>query len=200
MAADIEDYQPSSGRYLGEASTVINVADTLAAILVALGSLSVNIAPGDVEIGAVEMKNATTDDRASINASGQLFVKASDLETLLSSLATKLDTLQATTVSGNNTDAAIDANTDRNTAFEIVEVSLANDDWANVTFAQAVKSFELQHQALTTDFQFRKSADTEYLTIGAGNTKHFPVSGLTTVGQVKRTGAATIVISAIGYY
>jgi hypothetical protein len=94
----------------------------------------------------------------------------------------------------------IDLNTDRNTAFEIVEVSLANDDWANVTFAQAVKSFELQHQALTTDFQFRKSADTEYLTIGAGNTKHFPVSGLTTVGQVKRTGSATIVISAIGYY
>jgi hypothetical protein len=137
------------------------------------------ITTGDIEIGAVELKNATTDQRATINGSAELLVKDTTADGLL---------------------ATIDANTDRNTAFEIVEVSLANDDWANVTFAQAVKSFELQHQALTTDFQFRKSADTEYLTIGAGNTKHFPVSGLTTVGQVKRTGAATIVISAIGYY
>lgn len=33
------------------------------------------ITTGDIEIGAVELKNASTDDRASINASGELLVR-----------------------------------------------------------------------------------------------------------------------------
>lgn len=43
----------------------------------------ITLSAGDIEIGAVELKNGTTDQRATINASGELLVKETSLEALV---------------------------------------------------------------------------------------------------------------------
>ena len=68
----------ASGSYIG----------TSANPLIVTGSLSTVLATGDIQIGAVELKNATTDDRATINTGGYLYVSSSADARLLPSANT----------------------------------------------------------------------------------------------------------------
>ena len=73
MSNKIRTMYPESGRIVKEDGEMINVGDILEAVYdstnhVLKTSASVNI--GDVEIGAVELKDPTTDTRATIGTNG----------------------------------------------------------------------------------------------------------------------------------
>lgn len=51
------------------------------------------ITTGDIEIGAVEIKNSTTDQRATVNASAELLVKDTTADTLLATIDADTSTL-----------------------------------------------------------------------------------------------------------
>lgn len=68
-----DQYQPGAGKLLKDDDSVLDVTAILTkidAVLSAVTGLKVNadINVGDIEIGAVELKNGTTDARATINA------------------------------------------------------------------------------------------------------------------------------------
>lgn len=107
------------------------------------------------------------------------------------------------TISGNSTLEDIDSNTDRNTDYEILNITLSDDNWHDVTFAQAVKEFKIQERGLSADIWFRKSVSaTNYVTVGAGDTMPFKLAmASTTVGQVcRKTGAGTIYAAVFGKF
>ena len=74
MSKDINSMSPESGRIVKENGSVINIGDILEAVydeanglLKTSASFSVE---GDISIGAVELKDATTGTRATIGANG----------------------------------------------------------------------------------------------------------------------------------
>ena len=74
MSKDINSMSPESGRMLKENNAVINVADILAAVYDAVNgvlktSASLSI-EGDISIGAVELKDAITNTRATVGSNG----------------------------------------------------------------------------------------------------------------------------------
>jgi len=119
-----------------------------------------------------------------------------DLDTLLTAIDDGIDDIVVSA-------AAIDANTDRNTDYEILTITLDDDNWHNVTFAQAVKKFKIQERGLSADIWFRKSAvATNYITIGSGDTMPFGLAmASATVGQVcRKTGAGTVYAAVLGKF
>jgi hypothetical protein len=88
----IDRMEPGTGRLYGEDDSVVNIADKLDEILTALQSLTVTIDPGDVEIGAVEVKDAASDQRATVNEEGQVLVSDSVVADAVSGLADSFNT------------------------------------------------------------------------------------------------------------
>lgn len=84
--SDINSMSPKSGRVLKENGTTINTADILAAVYDAINGVlktSANITVGDIEIGAVELKDSTTETRAVITSNGLVVdVKATENSTI----------------------------------------------------------------------------------------------------------------------
>lgn len=73
MSDKIDSMAPLSGRTIKEDGTIINVADVLSDVYDSeAGALktTTQIEVGDVEIGAVEIKDATSDTRATVGANG----------------------------------------------------------------------------------------------------------------------------------
>ena len=68
----------ASGSYIGTSSSPLNVT----------GSLGITLAVSDIQIGAVELKNATTDDRAKVDAAGFQYISSSADARLLPSANT----------------------------------------------------------------------------------------------------------------
>lgn len=71
--ADINSMSPQSGRVLKENNEVINTADILAAVYDAVSGVlktSATVNVGDIEIGAIEIKDATSETRAVVGANG----------------------------------------------------------------------------------------------------------------------------------
>lgn len=87
-------------------STATNqkILNALAALQAALTSPGATIAAGDLQIGAVELKDATTANRAVISGAGKLSTEDS-------ALATKLDTIITALGVANGHLATIAANT-----------------------------------------------------------------------------------------
>jgi len=73
MSKKIDVMSPKSGRVYKEDDSVINVADIMAAVYDAVNGVlktSSVIEVGDIEIGAVELKDAESDTRAKIGPNG----------------------------------------------------------------------------------------------------------------------------------
>ena len=80
MSTSIVNKEPNTGRIQKENNTVINMADILGAVYDAVnGVLKTSIITSDIEIGAVELKDAVTDARATIDAGGSLNTLITDI-------------------------------------------------------------------------------------------------------------------------
>lgn len=66
---------------------------------------------GDIEIGAVEIKNFDTDDRVAVNAGHEMSVTDATTHTTLTSIDGHVDGLEALVTTGNASLASIDAGT-----------------------------------------------------------------------------------------
>lgn len=70
------DYQPGFGGLIDSSGNVKNSADVIsgtganAKLKVDIGSTSVSLTTSDIQIGAVEIKDAATDTRATVGANG----------------------------------------------------------------------------------------------------------------------------------
>lgn len=69
----------------------------------------ITIAPGDVQIGAVELKNGTSDQRAVINGSGELATVDATVRATLTTIAGYLDTVESLLTAGNGQTDGIEA-------------------------------------------------------------------------------------------
>lgn len=59
------------------------------------GKLQISLVASDIQIGAVEIKNGTTEDRVVVNPSGEMSVKEDQVRTLLGTTNTSLAAIQA---------------------------------------------------------------------------------------------------------
>lgn len=73
---DVKDFSPGYGGKIDSSGTVKNIADTItgtgadAKVKVDIGSANVSLTTTDIQIGAVEIKDASTDTRATVGANG----------------------------------------------------------------------------------------------------------------------------------
>jgi len=68
-------------------------------LYVDIGGVTITIGAGDIEIGAVELKNATTDDRVNVEADGgknAVYVQSISLKAVLDAIKAKTDNLDIT--------------------------------------------------------------------------------------------------------
>lgn len=87
------------------------ILNALAALQEALTTPGTALAAGDLQIGAVELKDATTANRAAISAGGKLSTDDATTATKLDTIIAALATLNAALVTANGHLATISANT-----------------------------------------------------------------------------------------
>lgn len=80
MSYNINEYAPQSGNMITSDGNIKNLADTIsgtgstAKLKVDIGSANVSLNASDISIGAVELKDSTTENRLAINSSGYIGV------------------------------------------------------------------------------------------------------------------------------
>lgn len=77
---NLNEFQPGFGGKIDSSGNVKNIADVIsgtgstAKLKVDIGSANVSLNASDISIGAVELKDSTTENRLAINSSGYIGV------------------------------------------------------------------------------------------------------------------------------